>query len=55
MKKERRGPEETRRDLAASASRAGTDWTAQGTAQQERGLKHRATHETHTISSHPTW
>jgi integrase len=31
--------------LAASASRAGTAWTDHGTARQERGLKHRATHE----------
>jgi hypothetical protein len=33
-------------DLAASASRAGTAWTDHGTARQERGLKHRAEHET---------
>ena len=36
-------------DLAASASRAGTVWTDHGTARQERGLKHRAAHETSTI------
>jgi integrase len=36
-------------DLAASASRAGTAWTDHGTARQERGLKHRAAHETRTI------
>ena len=35
--------------LAASASRAGTGWTDRGTARQERGLKHRADHETRTI------
>ena len=35
--------------LAASASRAGTAWTDHGTARQERGLKHRADHETRTI------
>jgi hypothetical protein len=35
--------------LAASASPAGTAWTDHGTARQERGLKHRADHETRTI------
>ena len=39
--------------LAASASRAGTAWTDHGTARQERGLKHRATHETRTIPIPP--
>jgi hypothetical protein len=39
--------------LAASASRAGRSWTDHGTAQQERGLKHRAAHETRTIPSRP--
>ena len=39
--------------LAASASRAGTAWTDHGTARQERGLKHRANHETRTIPSRP--
>jgi hypothetical protein len=34
--------------LAASVSRAGTAWTDHGTARQERGLKHRAAHETRT-------
>jgi hypothetical protein len=34
--------------LAASASRAGTAWTDDGTARQERGLKHRADNETRT-------
>ena len=29
-------------DLAASAARAGKDWTDDGTARQQRGLKHRA-------------
>jgi integrase len=40
-------------DLAASASRAGTAWTDHGTARQERGLKHRAAHETRTIPVPP--
>ena len=40
-------------DLAASASRAGTAWTDHGTARQERGLKHRAAHETRTIPIPP--
>ena len=40
-------------DLAASASRAGTAWTDHGTARQERGLKHRAAHETRTIPMPP--
>jgi integrase len=39
--------------LAASASRAGTAWTDDGTARQERGLKHRAEHETRTIPVPP--
>jgi integrase len=39
--------------LAASASRAGTAWTDHGTARQERGLKHRAEHETRTIPIPP--
>jgi integrase len=51
----RAGPENTtklllgRGLLAASASRAGRSWTDHGTAWQERGLKHRAAHETRTI------
>jgi integrase len=40
-------------DLATSASRAGTAWTDHGTARQERGLKHRAAHETRTIPIPP--
>jgi integrase len=40
-------------DLAASASRAGTAWTDHGTARQERGLKHRAEHETRTVPIPP--
>jgi len=40
-------------DLAASASRAGTASTDHGTARQERGLKHRAAHETRTITIQP--
>jgi hypothetical protein len=40
--------------LAASASRAGTAWTDHGIARQERGLKHRAAHETRTIPSRPS-
>jgi integrase len=39
--------------LAASASRAGSAWTDHGTARQERGLKHRAVHETRTIPIPP--
>ncbi len=39
--------------LVASASRAGTAWTDHGTARQERGLKHRAAHETRTIPIPP--
>ena len=40
-------------DLAASASRAGTAWTDEGTARQERGLKHRAATETRSIPVPP--
>jgi integrase len=39
--------------LAATASRAGTAWTDHGTARQERGLKHRADHESRTIPIPP--
>jgi integrase len=39
--------------LAASASRAGRPWTDEGTARQERGLKHRADNETRTIPVPP--
>jgi hypothetical protein len=39
--------------LAAFASRAGTAWTDHGTARRERGLKHRAAHETRTIPIPP--
>src|ERR1017187_1746453 len=39
--------------LAVSASRAGRSWTDHGTARQERGLKHRAAHETRTIPIPP--
>jgi integrase len=39
--------------LATSASRAGTAWTDHGTSRQERGLKHRADHETRTIPIPP--
>jgi integrase len=35
--------------LSVSASRAGRAWTDEGTARQERGLKHRADNETRTI------
>jgi hypothetical protein len=35
--------------LAASASQAGRAWTDEGTARQERGLKHSADNETRTI------
>ena len=39
-------------DLAASAPRAGRDWTDDGTARQARGLKHRAQHE-NPVHPHP--
>jgi integrase len=39
--------------LSASASRAGRAWTDEGTARQERGLKHRAANETRTIPIPP--
>jgi integrase len=39
--------------LTASASRAGRAWTDEGTARRERGLKHRADHETRTIPVPP--
>ncbi len=39
--------------LSASASRAGRAWTDEGTARQERGLKHRADNETRTIPLPP--
>jgi integrase len=39
--------------LSASASRAGRAWTDEGTARQERGLKHRAASETRTIPIPP--
>jgi hypothetical protein len=35
--------------LAAPASRPGTAWTDHGTARRERGLKHRAAHETRNV------
>jgi integrase len=35
--------------LSASAPRSGRAWTDEGTARQERGLKHRADNETRTI------
>ena len=40
-------------DLAASAARAGKDWTDDGAARQARGLKHRAQHETRSIPIPP--
>ena len=40
-------------DLAASAARAGKEWTDDGTARQARGLKHRAQHETRSIPIPP--
>ena len=42
-----------RLDLTASAARAGKDWTDDGTARQQRGLKHRAQHETRSIPIPP--
>ena len=39
--------------LSASASRAGRAWTDEGTARQERGLKHRVGNETRTIPIPP--
>src|SRR5450631_3666851 len=41
------------RPRAASASWAGRAWTDEGTARQERGLKHRADNETRTIPIPP--
>ena len=41
--------------LSASASRAGRAWTDEGTARQERGLKHRADNETRTIPVPRFW
>ena len=41
--------------LSASASRARRAWTDEGTARQERGLKHRADNETRTIPSPRSW
>lgn len=38
---------------SASASRAGRAWTDEGTARQERGLKHRADNKTRTIPIPP--
>ena len=40
-------------DLAASAPRAGTEWTDDGASRQERGLKHRAAGETRSIPIPP--
>ncbi len=40
-------------DLAASAPRAGTEWTDDGASRQERGLKHRAATETRSIPIPP--
>jgi integrase len=40
-------------DLAASAARAGRDWTDDGTARQARGLKHRAPRETRSVPIPP--
>ena len=42
-------------DLAASAPRAGRDWTDDGTARQARGLKHRAQHRPGPSPSRPSW
>jgi hypothetical protein len=39
--------------LSASASQAGRAWTNDGTARQERGLKHRADNETRIIPIQP--
>ena len=33
----------------------GAAWTDEGTARQERGLKHRADNETRTIPVPPAW
>jgi integrase len=41
--------------LSVSASRAGRAWTDDGTARQERGLKHRADNETRTIPIPRSW
>ena len=40
-------------DLAASAARAGKDWTDDGAARQARGFKHRPQHETRSIPIPP--
>ena len=40
-------------DLAASAARAGRDWTDDGTARQARGLKHRAPREMRSVPIPP--
>jgi integrase len=40
-------------DLAASAPRAGTEWTDDGASREERGLKHRAASETRSIPIPP--
>src|SRR5437763_665067 len=40
-------------DLAASAPRAGTEWTDDGASREERGLKHRAANETRSIPIPP--
>jgi integrase len=40
-------------DLAASAPRAGTEWTDDGASREERGLKHRAAGETRSIPIPP--
>jgi len=40
-------------DLAASAPRAGTEWTDDGNCREERGLKHRADKETRSIPIPP--
>jgi integrase len=39
--------------VSASASMAGRAWTDEGTARQERGLKHRAANETRTVPIPP--
>jgi integrase len=42
-----------RTDLAASAPRAGTEWTDDGASREERGLKHRTASETRSIPIPP--
>jgi hypothetical protein len=46
-------PRLRRIDLAASLSRAGTEWIDDGASREERGLKHRAATEARSIPIPP--